>query len=97
MEHKSGGRLCGMRGNIRTQSGDPEVWAVVDKSVVLQSSRDVTRESVIHTATVNKCRACLPLRPEKSYAIASRIEHQSARSSQHVGPHPRDIDGNVNN
>src|SRR6266705_1139582 len=96
MDDEAGRRLRGMSGHVRTQSGDPEVRAVVYKSAVLQSKGDVPHESVVHAPAVNKCRAGLPLcTTDKSSCVARGIKHKSTCSREHIGPHPRNIDGNV--
>src|ERR1700692_149351 len=76
MEHESGGRFRGVSGYARAESGDSEVRAVVDKSAILQSKRDMSYESVVYASAVDKCRAGLTLRSgHESSCVARRIEY----------------------
>src|SRR5882762_1618552 len=96
MDNEASRRLCGMCGHVRTQCGDPKVRPVVYKSAVLQSKGNMAHKSVVHASAVNKCGASLLLcRGNETSRIARRIKHERSRSREHIGPHPRNIHGNV--
>src|SRR5258708_14923585 len=96
MGEVSGRGLGGMGGHVGTECSDPEIGAVVHKSEVLQSKTDVSHESVVHASAVYKCRAGLPLRPGDEFSrLTCGIEHERSRSREHVGPHPGNVDGKV--
>src|SRR5438270_13601870 len=96
MQDDTGRRLRGVGGHIRTQGSDSEVWAVIHKSPILQSKRDMPQEPVVDASAVNKCRPCLLwYSRNESACVASRIKHKRSRSCEHVGPQLGDINWNV--
>src|SRR3981189_806562 len=96
MDNEASRRLCGMSGHVRTQCGNSKVRAVVYKSAVLQSKGNMAHASVVHASAVNKSRASLLLCPgNESSRVAPRIKHERSRSPEHIGPHPRNIHGNI--
>src|SRR6202043_3440340 len=86
MDDDPGRWLGGMSGHVRTQCGDSEVRAVVHKSAVLQSKRDVPHKSIIHASSVNECWSGLSLRPgNEPSRVACRIKYERSRSRKHIG------------
>src|SRR5258708_2151849 len=96
MQDDSGRRLRGVSGHIRTQCGDSKVWAVIHKSPVLESKRDVPQEPVVNASPVYECGTrLLWYSRNESACVASRIKHKRSRSCEHIGPQLGDINWNV--
>ena len=85
MEDQSSGWLRCVRPGIRAQACESEIWILINKTSVFRPQRQVSREGIIGSGTVQeRASSLIACARHKSATIARGIKDQTTASSERV-------------
>ena len=89
MEDQSSGWLRCVRPGIRAQACESEIWILINKTSVFRPQRQVSREGIIGSGTVQeRASSLIACARHKSATVARGIKDQSTASSERVRANP---------